>query len=235
LIILNKGLKKYNKNYVLEIKFQKCVFREHFLQGYIINLNKVKDEDLIVTILSQHSLETLYRFYGARHGTINIGFKIDYEIEPSSKSTIGRLKDVIHIGFKWINDYKLLHLWQDFSALFYKHLKDSEELGSFYFNLLEHAANEWNKQNPKRVAIESYVKLLEHEGRLHKEFYCFLCSKPITGDVSLLRAFLPSHYNCSHTLSINAKALQELYENKSTLFLSDKEVDRLWSIVMEGL
>ena len=58
------------------------------MQGYIINLNRVKDEDLIVTIISKDSLETLYRFYGARHGTINIGFKIDYEIEPSSKSTI---------------------------------------------------------------------------------------------------------------------------------------------------
>ena len=49
------------------------------MQGYIINLNRVKDEDLIVTILSKGRLETLYRFYGARHGTINIGFKIDYE------------------------------------------------------------------------------------------------------------------------------------------------------------
>ncbi len=205
------------------------------MQGYIINLNKVKDEDLIVTILSKGSLETLYRFYGARHGTINIGFKVDYEIEPSAKSTIGRLKDVIHIGFKWINDYKLLRLWQDFSGLFFKHLKDAEELGEFYFDLLENAANEWNKQNPKRVAIESYVKLLEHEGRLHKELYCFLCSKEIQGDISLIRAYLPTHYNCTHTLSINKEGLQELYENHSTLFLSDKEVDRLWTILLEGL
>ena len=205
------------------------------MQGYIINLNKVKEEDLIVTILSDGSLETLYRFYGARHGTINIGFKIDYEIEPSAKSTIGRLKDVVHIGFPWINDFKLLRLWQDFSGLFYKHLKDAEELGSFYFELLESASSEWSKQNPKRVAIESYVKLLEHEGRLHKEHYCFLCSKEITHDVSLIRAYLPTHFNCSHTLSINKDALNELYTNKSSLFLNDKEVDRLWNVLMEGL
>ena len=205
------------------------------MQGYIINLNKVKDEDLIVTILSKGSLETLYRFYGARHGTINIGFKIDYEIEPSAKSTIGRLKDVIHIGFKWINDYKLLRLWQDFSGLFAKHLKDAENLGDFYFELLDNASREWNKQNPKRVAVESYVKLLEHEGRLHKELYCFLCSGVINGDVSLMRAYLPTHYNCTHTLSINKEGLKELYENKSTLFLSDKEVDRLWTLLLEGL
>ncbi|MEA2073176.1 MAG: recombination protein RecO [Campylobacterota bacterium] len=205
------------------------------MQGYIINLNKVKDEDLIVTVLSKGSLETLYRFYGARHGTINLGFKIDYEIEPSSKSTIGRLKDVIHIGYRWINDSHLLRLWQDFSGLFYRHLKDAEELGSFYFELLESASSEWNRQNPKRVAIESYVKLLAHEGRLHKELYCFLCSKKITGDISLIRALLPTHYNCTHTMSINKDALLELYENNSSLFLSDKEIDRLWNILMEGL
>ena len=205
------------------------------MQGYIINLNKVKDEDLIVTILSDGNLETLYRFYGARHGTINIGFKIDYEIEASSRSSISRLKDVVHIGFKWINNYELLGLWQKFTKLFYKHLKDSEELGSFYFELLEDASQRWHQQNPKRVAIESYVKLLEHEGRLHKEHYCFLCSKEIHSDISLIRAYLPTHFNCSHTMSINAAALKELYEKKSSLFLSDKEVERLWSVLLEGL
>ena len=205
------------------------------MQGYIINLNKVKEEDLIVSILSNTNLETLYRFYGARHGTINIGFKIDYEIEPSAKSTIGRLKDVVHIGYPWINDYHLLRLWQDFTGLFYKHLKDAEELGSFYFSLLETASQEWHKQNPKRVAVECYVKLLEHEGRLHKEPNCFLCSKAIHGDISLIRAYLPTHYNCTHTFGIKSEALLELYEKKSTLFLSDKEVDRLWRVLLEGL
>jgi len=205
------------------------------MQGYIINLNKVKDEDLIVNILSKNSLETLYRFYGARHGTINIGFKIDYEIEPSTKSTIGRLKDVIHIGYPWINDYTLLRLWQDFLSLFYKHLKDAEDFGSFYFDLIENASKEWSKQNPKRVAIETYVKILEHEGRLHKNFDCFLCSRPILKDVSLIRAYLPTHPACTHTLSISQEALNELYKNKSTLFLNDKEVQRLWILLLEGL
>lgn len=205
------------------------------MQGYIINLNKVKDEDLIVTIISRESLDTLYRFYGARHGTINIGFKIDYEKEASGKSTVSRLKDVIHIGFSWINDYKLLRLWQDFLALFHKHLKDAEEPGEFYFELIDKASKEWNRQNPKRVAIESYVRLLEHEGRLHTEFNCFLCSRVIAGEVSLIRAFLPTHKECTHTLSIPKEALQELFHNKSTLFLNDKEVERLWHVLLEGI
>jgi hypothetical protein len=205
------------------------------VQGYIISLNRVKDEDLIVTIVSKGSLDTLYRFYGARHGTINMGFKIDYEKESSSKSTISRLKDVIHIGFKWINDYRLLRYWQDFLALFFKHLKDAEDIGDFYFDLIDNASREWSKQNPKRVAIEAYVKLLEHEGRLHAEHICFLCSLSIKDDISLIRAYLPTHSTCTHTLSINRDALNELFSNKSSLFLSDKEVDRLWNILLEGL
>jgi len=205
------------------------------MQGFIISLHKVREEDLIVTIISHTSLETLYRFYGARHGTINIGFKIDFEIEKSAKSTIHRLKDVIHIGYPWINNRNLLHTWQEFIQLFSKHLKDAEEIGEFYFNLIESASKEWSKQNPKRVAIESYVKLLEHEGRLHKEPECFLCSGTIKDDISLIRAYLPTHEECTHTLGINQKALKELFENRSTLFLSDKEVDRLWIILLEGL
>lgn len=147
------------------------------MQGFIINLNRVKEEDLIVTIVSKESLDTLYRFYGSRHGTINIGFKIDYEIEPSAKSTISRLKDVVHIGYKWINNTNQLRLWQQFTTLFYQHLKEAEELSSFYFDLLEEASRQWDKQNPKRIAIELYMQLLENEGRLHYDNTCFLCSQ----------------------------------------------------------
>lgn len=206
------------------------------MQGFILNLNRVKDEDLIVTIVSRESLDTLYRFYGARHGVINLGFKIDYEKEASAKSSIYRLKDVIHIGFKWINDNRLLKVWQDFCALFYKHLKDTDELDDFYFELLESASLNWNRQNPKRVAIESYIKLLEYEGRLHDEFKCFLCSSQIVEDeISLLRAFLPSHKECSPTFSVKKESFKELTKNSSTLFFSDEEIDRLWYILLEGL
>ncbi len=206
------------------------------MQGFILNINRVKDEDLIVTILSRENLDTLYRFYGARHGTINLGFMIDFEKESSSKSTILRLKDVIHIGFKWINSYKLLKNWQDFSALFYKHLKDAETVESFYFELLDNASKNWDKQNCKRIAIESYVKLLKHEGRLHTEFECFLCAEPITQEsVSLLRAFLPTHQKCSNKLDMKKSAISELFSNESTLFLNDEEVEMLWHTLLEGL
>jgi recombinational DNA repair protein (RecF pathway) len=205
------------------------------MQGFIISLHKVKEEDLIVTIISQNSLDTLYRFYGARHGTINLGFKIDYETEGSAKSTIKRLKDVIHIGYNWIHDYKKLQIWQEFLALFYKHLKDTEDIGNFYFNLLEESSKEWSKQNSKRIAIESYIKLLKYEGRLHTENICFLCSQPINGDISFIRAFLPTHQKCSFTPSVSRNAINELYKNSSTLFLNDFEIEILWDVVLKGI
>ena len=205
------------------------------MQGFIISLNRARDEDLVVTILSDSGLDTLYRFYGARHGVINLGFKIDFEIITNVKSTIGQLRDVLHLGYPWLTDHHKLRTWQQFVTLFYSHLKESEETGGFYFELLDRAAESWAKQNPKRIAIESYVKLLEHEGRLHKELHCFFCDEVITKEVSIIRSFLPAHPDCAHTLSIKQEGLVELFENHSSLFLSDKEVDRLWLVLLEGI
>ncbi|MBU0631634.1 recombination protein RecO [bacterium] len=205
------------------------------MQGYIININRAKDEDLIVTIISKDNLQIVYRFYGARHGVINLGFKIDYELEGSIKSSISRLRDVIHLGFKWIADRHRLRIWQDFIALFYQHLKQADDIGSFYFDLIDEAALKWDKQNPKRVAIEAYTKLLRYEGRLHMENRCFLCSERIDNDISIIRGYLPTHKECSHTLSIDKDAINELFKNSVSLFLNDKEVERLWYVLLEGL
>ena len=161
---------------------------------------------------------------------------VEGQLRRRVSQNISRLKDVIHIGFRWINKHKLLKLWQDFTRVFFTHLKDVGELDEFYFLSLENASDKWDKQNPKRVAIESYVKLLEHEGRLHTEMFCFLCTNEIKDKkISLIRAYLPTHKRCSHTLDIDKKALDELYTNKSSIFLNDTEVDRLWYILLEGL
>ena len=205
------------------------------MQGFIIKLTRSREEDMIVTIIAEENLQTLYRFYGARHSPINIGFKIDFEVEHSIKTSIGRLRDVIHLGYPWMGQYERIRLWQQFISLFYPHLKDSEEIGSFYFSLLNDAAARWKDQNPKRVAVESYVRLLEHEGRLHRELHCFFCDEPIDDEISLIRAFLPAHKQCSHTLSINPKGLEWLYREGSALFLDDREIERLWYVISEGL
>ncbi|MDD5051405.1 MAG: recombination protein RecO [Sulfuricurvum sp.] len=205
------------------------------MQGFIIKLTRAREEDMIVTIIAEENLHTLYRFYGARHSPINMGFKIDFEAEYSMKTSIGRLRDVIHLGFPWIGQYERIRLWQQFISLFYPHLKDSESIGNFYFSLLHDASVRWKEQNPKRVAIESYVRLLDYEGRLHKDPICFFCDLPIEKDISLIRAFLPAHQNCSHTLTINLKGLEWLYSHASTLFLDDNEIERLWYVINEGL
>jgi hypothetical protein len=205
------------------------------MQGFIIKQNKARDEDLVVSIVTREGLENLYRFYGARHGTINLGFKIDFEIQHSLKSSIGQLRDVIHLGYPWILDFNKLRLWQQFTALFYPHLHQNEAIEPFYFDVLDAAASRWGKQNSKRVGVESYIALLKREGRLHSEMECFLCGEMIEDDIALLRAYLPTHKRCSHRLTITASALKDLYQTQSSLFLSDTEIDILWNVMLEGL
>ncbi len=204
------------------------------MQGYIININRARDEDLIVTILSLNRKYTTYRFYGARHSTINLGYKIDFELQHSYKSKIAQLRNILHLGTKWNIDRDKMYLWQQYIKLFFEHLKDIEEIDQFYFKLLEKSYSLWNKQNPKRVAIEAYVELLSYEGRLHKNFICFECEKKIEKEVSLLRAFLPAHKECIYTHTFKTLHVEELFKSKSTLFFDDKDIEKLWQIVCGG-
>jgi len=205
------------------------------MQGYIININKVKDEDLIVSILTQNNFYTTYRFYGARHSIINIGYKIDFELESNLKSNISRLKDVLHIGYHWIQDTKKLYCWQRFIKLFYPHLKDVEDIDQFYFNLLDDLAHKMIKQDPKRAIIESYIKLCEYEGRLHTEYECLLCEDVIESNISLVRSFIPTHSRCSYSKSFYTKQIKELFEEKSLINFDNNEVEYLWNILLQGL
>ena len=205
------------------------------MQGYIININKVKDEDLIVTILGESNLYTTYRFYGARHSTINVGYKIDFELETNLKSNIARLKDVIQIGFPWLLQREKLYCWQRFIKLFHPHLKDIEELDNFYIKLLDDLAHKMIKQNPKRAIIESYISLCEYEGRLHTEYECLLCDEKIESNISLVRSFLPTHSSCSYSKSFDIKKIKELFEEKSLINFDEDECEYLWNILLQGL
>lgn len=204
------------------------------MQGYIININRVKDEDLIVTILTNTSIKTLYRFYGARHSTINLGYKIDFEALPSSKSSIPQLKSILHLGYQWNSDRERMFIWQPFMRLFYLHLKDIAILDAFYFQLLEECTLVWQKQNPKRVAIEAYIKMLEFEGRLHDDFICFNCEEIIEEDLTLIRGFLPAHQKCAWNSTFNHLHVKELFKQKSTITLDDDEIETMWKILQEG-
>jgi len=205
------------------------------MQGYIININKARDEDLIITILSNHKKYTAYRFYGARHSTINLGYKIDFELQYSYKSAIPQLRNIIHLATKWNLKRERMYIWQQYIKLFFNHLKDIEEINEFYFKLLEKSYQMWDQQNPKRVAIEQYTKLLSHEGRLHNNFVCFKCEEKIVKRVALIRAFLPAHKDCIYTQDFDLLHVKELFDNKSTLFFNNQEVEKLWQILCEGL
>jgi len=204
------------------------------MQGFILNIIKVKDEDLIVSVLTEKKLKTLYRFYGARHSQINLGFKIDFVPIFSAKSPIPMLREVLHLGFSFQFDRDKFYIWQQFIKLLYKHLKDVEELDEFYFQLLEECAKKLKKQNPKRVMIEAYLKLLKYEGRLHSDFRCFICDDLIEDEVVLARSFITAHKRCLIGKRFDKNLLKEIFTSSSTMLLDDKEVDSLWEIVLEG-
>ena len=204
------------------------------MQGFIINITRVKDEDLIVTILTQEMIKTAYRFYGARHSTIHLGYKIDFETLHSLKSSLPQLRSVMHLGHTWNSSRERMLIWQSFVKLFYQHLKDIATIDTFYFDLLESCAHIWHQQNPKRIAIEAYVKLLSYEGRLHDDFICFNCEELVEEDVTLIRGFLPAHQHCAWNQAMNALHVKTLFENHSTIALEDDAIDRLWKVVLEG-
>jgi hypothetical protein len=204
------------------------------MQGYIIDIKPVKDDDLIVSILTENEVLTTYRFYGARHSNINIGYKIDFELE-TTKSNISRLKDVIQLGFPWILDNEKMYCWQRFIKLFHPHLKDIEELDPFYFYLLDNLVHIMIKQNALRAICESYITLLEFEGRLHTDYECLLCEIEIEDTISLVRGFLPVHAKCTFSKIYDIKKIKELFEQKSMINFSDEEVEYLWNILLQGL
>ncbi|AKJ53022.1 recombination protein RecO [Campylobacter lari] len=203
------------------------------MQGFILHTQSVKDEDLIVYLLSAKRIIKSYRFYGMRHSNILSGYKIDFELEESSRF-LPRLKDVLHIGFSWILDRERMFFWQEFIRLFYWHLKDVEEIDSFYFELLEDCAKRFEKQDCKRVIVDAYLKILSFEGRLHKSFVCFYCDEYIQKNVVLVRAFLPAHKKCAFGYEFKAEDLAKFYENFNSSHFSDEYIDNLYKIIKEG-
>jgi recombinational DNA repair protein (RecF pathway) len=205
------------------------------MQGFIVNINKAREEDLIVSILTEEKLKTTYRFYGARHSTINLGYLIDFETDSSVKSNMPQLRNVMHLAYAWNANRDRFYFWQQLAKLFYAHLKDIGNIEKFYFELLIFCAKKWHKQNPKRVVVEAYLNLLSHEGRLHSLSECFLCEEKIEmGDIALARAFLPAHTECVRNKGLSYEKIEELFRTKQTISLDDDDVEYLYKIVCEG-
>jgi len=202
------------------------------LRGFILHTQLVKEEDLVVTILTKNNVLRLYRFYGARHSVINIGYLIDFEIEET-QIHINRLRNIMQIGFDFLLDNEKMLIWQNFIKMMYAHIFDVDEIDSFYFYLLEDIIKNFNR-NPKRVLIESYIKLLKFEGRL-SDFECFLCDKPITSKVNLARGYLCACENCIPKKGFEIEKIKFLFENEKTTLLNNQEIESLYKILSLGI
>ncbi len=205
------------------------------MQGYILDVKKAKNEDSIVSLLTAEKIKTLYRFYGARHPIVTTGYKIDFEIEQDSIQFMPKLRNITHLGYPWLSDLERMRVWQNFVVLLYRHLKDVDLPGPFYFDMLERYASIWHLQNPKRAAVEAYLELLKSEGRLHLPESCFACGKELEERCCLIRAFLPAHPQCVIAQKFETEKIEEMFETLSTIGLENEEVESLWLTLCEGM
>ena len=205
------------------------------MQGFILNVNKSHNEDLIVTILTRYKLKTLYRFYGVRHSNINLGYKIDFEAHSNKQKFMPNLRSVLHLSWSWLKDAKKLYIWQQYMKLLYNHLKDIQTLEEFYFTELSIASEKITKQNIKRVLLESYIKILHFEGRKDIHLNCFICNKEINKELALANSFLVSHLECVIAPKFNKVKMEYFFKEESSILFDDKEIDKLWEILLKGM
>ncbi|MCK5855288.1 MAG: recombination protein RecO [Sulfurovaceae bacterium] len=200
-----------------------------------MDIRKAKNEDIIVTVLSNQSVTDYWRFFGARHSILQIGNFIDFEVEEDNGSFMPKIRKVSHLRFSWLFSPHHLIIWQNFIKLFYFHLKDTTEIEIFYLNLLLDIAQKWDKQNPKRLAVEAYLKLLNHEGRLYDNGFCYVCEEPFNDRIGLMRAYIPAHSHCIYTNDYKKNHIFTLFDTKSTIHIENNIVDELYTILLKGL
>ena len=204
------------------------------MRGFIINIRKAKNEDVIVTVLSNDAIKTYWRFFGARHSILQIGHLIDFEVNESKKNFMPNMRSLSHISFPWVFSKSRLQIWQNFIKLFEAHFQDREELDHFYFDLLLKTAQKLEKQNPKRLAVEAYMQLLTHENRLYESELCYICETFLEENIKLMRAFRPTHANCIEGSKFGKKEIFQLYKSKSTIYIEDSVINELYKILLKG-
>ena len=203
------------------------------MQGYILHTLRVREEDLLVKILTQSQLHTLYRFYGARHSVVHLGHKIDFSIEQDLRE-IGRLREPIHLGFIWEREAQKRYFWQQYLNLLNAHLRDISQLDSFYFEHLEEGVKRLEKENPKRAILNLYAKLLRFEGRRNTLQTCLICEQPLQDKIILGRGLVCGHKDCMQGAIFEQAHIAQWLSLRGE-FLEEAEVDNLWNLLMQGL
>jgi hypothetical protein len=205
------------------------------MRGFVINIRKAKNEDVIVTVLTSESVKNYWRFYGARHSILQIGNLIDFEVSENKNGFMPNMRSLSQHTFPWLFWNNHLHIWQNFIKLFEPHLRDTTEIENFYYELLLQSARKWDKQNPKRLAVEAYIKLLNQEKRLYKNGFCYICEEILDNHIGLMRAFIPAHPYCIHSSTLEKQEIFQLFNSTSTINLNDTTVDTLYQILLKGL
>lgn len=205
------------------------------MQGYILQIVPQKNEGIILQVLMPKKLKKLYRFYGARHSIIQLGRKIDFEIEYNA-NFLPKMRNITPLYFSFDQELERLYIWQHFIGLLHKHFVGVEEIEEFYYHMLDSGAHKMQRQNPMRVILEMYVSLLHFEGRLPDLQQCFLCSESLGEEMSFGRAFLPAHLDCIQGgQSFLRKDVHKLFKTLSSVHLDDCEVAKLYDIVGLGI
>ncbi|ANV98286.1 recombination protein RecO [Helicobacter enhydrae] len=206
------------------------------MQGFILRIAKVRDQDLIVSVLTSSKILQAYRFYGMRHSIIALGRKIDFDLQYQGVY-LPKICNLIQLGYAWEQDYSRVYVWQFVMRLLSKHLVEVQELPRFYYDLLEQSATKMQMQNPMRVALEMSAEIVEYEGRsarLQSEM-CFLCGRALQDGISLGRSFLFAHPQCAGGYVFKRHKIIEFLSQRSSIGLDDLEVEHLWNVFALGL
>lgn len=206
------------------------------MQGYIISSRVVKNQDLILRILTSSCVVDVYRFYGVRHSILSVGKKIDFELQQDS-IFLPKLRNVIELGYVWEREYARAYVWRFFIDLLASHLQEVSEIEGFYFDLLDEGALQLDRQNPMRIALEMSAKIIKYEGRIAQLHHqrCFVCDAVLEDQISLGRSFLFAHSYCIGGYRFDKSRVLSFLRTCSTIALDDSEIEELWKIFSMGL
>lgn len=204
------------------------------MQGIILNTISVRDEDLIVFILDNNELIKCYRFYGVRHSHLIIGNMIDYELDIRPLF-LPKLHSTMQLALPWQNNANIVTHWQNFCYILFEHLKENSECGEFYYNLCHQIITRLGVQDYKRVFLDAYVLLLEHEGRLQYFDFCEECGALLGDSFMLGEGFLMHCRSCKNSVSINKEKMKIYFQIKNSSIFEDEEIDLLYKVFSKKL
>jgi hypothetical protein len=204
------------------------------VKGFILRTQLVREEDLIVEVLTPTHRLTLYRFYGARHPQLQKGYLIDFYPETPKNYPILRLRHPIHLPLGFELSPRHLYWWQRFIGGVEGVTRGAGPVDSRYFQLLERVGRQLIDRPPVRGVGEGVVELLRLEGKLPSRLggHCLRCGGELGEWVTLSWEGGPLCRRCGRQIPpLRWEGGKVLVEEGRSLLLSELELER-W---LEGL